>query len=347
MTDLDRVVIPNDALPYYPDLITESAARYHNQLSVRLGLFSEQLRPRVERLIELLDRVRDATDIRADDLGFTAQDLAIARAEDVDLLVNQWCLGWGRDSAPIISMGTEEAYPAKPVDLGQWNCCCSVIWATGGRQDVVDALDPRSAHPEQRISGFEQRRQFHIHSNDYYLVHKRHWDSETRRWVRPGRHTWKLLAEVVAGHGHWQPLLEQNVGTLGELTYQIEVSAYPAKLAVAGRASTDERRSFLSTVVGKLRGTAKVLIFHGRANDPGWGGRDTLAGVFLGTPRLTELDWTQLRVMEQPLRYARHGNRLVLLTRALNGNVRTQLIDKLHELVASALSQQSESHRGT
>ena len=84
-------------------------------------------------------------------------DLFITQApQDVDLLVNQWCLGWGRDSAPIVSMGTEEAYPAKAIDLGQWNCCCSVIWATGGRQDIVDALDPRSAHPEQPIENDAQ-----------------------------------------------------------------------------------------------------------------------------------------------------------------------------------------------
>jgi hypothetical protein len=339
MTDDDCPAVANGALPRYPQIVIESACRYRDQLLEHRSLFSEQLRPSVERLIELLAGVPAASEIRADTLGFTAADLAVAKVpEDVDLLVNQWCLGWGRDRAPILAMGTEEAYPANPVDLGQWNCCCSVIWATGGRQDIVDALDPRSAHPTQPILGFAQRRQFHIHANDYYLVHKRHWDStkgEEGGWVRPGRHTWKLLAEVIAGHGQWLPLLEQNAGILGELTYQIEVSAYPARFAVQGRASTDDRRAFLSTVVGTMRDTARVLIFHGRPNEPAWGGRDSLAGVFLGIPRLGEQDWTLVDVLDQHLRYARSGDRLVLITRALNGNVRTQLIDKLHELVSS------------
>jgi len=339
MTDADPALAGNGGMPTYPDLVNESAARYGDHLTERLGRFSQPLRPSVERLIRLLRRVGGASDIQARNLGFTAADLAIAKnPEDMDLLVNQWCLGWGRDAAPIISMGTEEAYSANPVDLGQWNCCCSVIWATGGLQDIVDALDPRSAHPNQPVPGFEQRRQFHVHANDYYLVHKRHWDSERERWVRPGRHTWKILAEVIAGHGQWRPLLEQNEGGLGDLAYQIEVSAYPAKLAADGRASTDERQAFLSDVLGTVRSTARVLIFHGRANEPAWGGRDSLAGVFLGTPRLTEPAWTRLSVMGQPLLYARRGDRLVLLTRALNGNVRTQLIVKLHDLVGPLLS---------
>jgi hypothetical protein len=340
MMDANPTVAPKSGLPKYPDLVNESAARYGDHLSARLDRFSEPLRPGVERLIELLRRVGGPSTIQADNLGFTAADLAIAKVpEDLDLLVNQWCLGWGRDAAPIISMGTEEAYPANAVDLGQWNCCCSVIWASGGLQEIVDALDPRSAHPNQPVAGFELRRQFHVHANDYYLVHKRHWDSDRGRWVRPGRHTWKILAEVIAGHGQWRPLLEQNVGNLGDLAYQIEVSAYPAKLAGDGRASTDERQVFLSEVLGTVRSTAKVLIFHGRANEPAWGGRDRLAGVFLGIPRVTEPAWTRLSVMGQPLRYVRGGDRLVLLTRALNGSVRTQLIDKLHELVGPLLSQ--------
>jgi hypothetical protein len=102
-----------------------------------------------------------------------------------------------------------------------------------------------------------------------------------------------------------------------------------------GRASTDDRRAFLSTVVGTMRDTARVLIFHGRPNEPAWGGRDSLAGVFLGIPRLTERDWRLVDVLDQRLRYARSGDRMVLITRALNGSVRTQLIDKLHELVSS------------
>src|SRR5205823_1404879 len=180
-----------------------------------LAEFSDALRPRVQGLIDLLGRVREASSLQADNLGFVASDLRDALAADVDLLVNQWCLGWGRDDAPLMAMGTEEAYPAKPIDLALWNCCCAVVWASGGRRDIVAAIDPRSANPDPPIHDFEGRREFHIHANDYYLVHQPHRDPDSQRWVRPGRHTWKLLAEVIAGRGASASMLEQNTGTLG------------------------------------------------------------------------------------------------------------------------------------
>jgi hypothetical protein len=188
-------------------------------------------------------------------------------------------------------------------------------------------LDPRSAHTGESIPRFEGRREFHLHANDYYMVHRHR-----------GRHTWKLLAQAIAGRGNWLALLDQNVGTLGNLAYQIEVSAFPAKLTVNGRGSTEARHAFLSTVLATIAGSAKVLLFHGRANDPEWGGRDSLAGAFLGTNPPATRDWTRLDFDGQPLLYIRHAGRLVLLTRALNGNVRNRLIDELHELISPTIT---------
>jgi len=128
------------------------------------------------------------------------------------------------------------------------------------------------------------------------------------------------------------------VGTLGNLAYQIEVSAYPAKLTVAGRASTEVRHAFLSKLLATMRSSAQVLLFHGRGNEPEWGGRDSLAGAFLGRDRLARTEWEQLDFHGQPVRYFQHGSRLVVLTRALNGNVRSQLIEGLHELIVPAVA---------
>ncbi len=322
------------SLAVYPELVLESANRYRSHLEQRLGDFSPPLRPAIETLIDLLSRV-DHQGIRADQIRFDA--LSLARAEvpsDLDLLINQWCLGWGRDDAPVIVMGTEEAYPVSPIDLGLWNCCCAVIWAMSGSREIIERIDPRAADPDPPIAGFEDRQEFHVHANDYYVVHKRHWDPERNRWVRPGRHTWKLLAEAIAGRGHWMPLLEQNRGTLGESAYQIEVSAYPAKLAIDGRASSEERRLFLTNALTTMRQTAKVLLFHGRPNEPRWGGRDVLIGAFLRAAPPSHLDWTRRDVERQPVLHIRHNGRLVLLTRALNGSVSGALLDRLHELIA-------------
>jgi hypothetical protein len=333
MADIDSSRFPKPGIARYPELILESADQYRDQLRSNLGRFSEPLRPSVAALIDLLERVHDPSAIIADQIGFTANDLSNADVpRDLDLLINQWCLGWGRDDAPVVAMGTEEAYPVKAVDLGQWNCCCAVIWATDGRQEIVDALDTRSATHDPPIPQFEHRREFHIHANDYFLVHKHR-----------GRHTWRLLAEVIAGRGKWLPLLDQNVGTLGNLAYQIEVSAYPAKLTVAGRASTEVRHAFLSKLLATMRSSAQVLLFHGRGNEPEWGGRDSLAGAFLGRDRLARTEWEQLDFHGQPVRYFQHGSRLVVLTRALNGNVRSQLIEGLHELIVPAVAFQDRS----
>ena len=329
VTDIAGPRTHSHSIASYPELVLESADRYRDHLRRNLGRFSESMRPSIAALMDLLGRVHDPSSINPDQLGFTANDLSNADVPgDLDLLINQWCLGWGRDDSPIVAMGTEEAYPVKAVDLGQWNCCCAVIWATGGRQGIVDALDPRSAKHDPPIPQFEHRREFHIHANDYFLVHKHR-----------GRHTWKLLAEAIAGHGNWLPLLDQNLGTLGNLAYQIEVSAYPAKLTADGRASTGDRHVFLSMMLAKMRSSAKVLLFHGRAKDPGWGGRDSLAGIFLGRNRLTQAEWEQTDFHGQPLRYFRHGGRLVVLTRALNGNVRRQLLDGLYALIAPAIAE--------
>lgn len=320
--DLDRIPAA------YPELVLKSADRYREHLDLQVSHFSDAIRPGVRHLIELLSRLERPSTLQVGSLGFAADELRDANAHDVDLLINQWCLGWGRDDAPVISMGTEEAYPARPVDLGLWNCCCAVVWATAGRPDILAAIDSRSAHPDPPIDGFEARREFHLHANDYFLIHQRHWDPDRQLWVRPGRHTWKLLAEVIAGRGRSAPLLAQNVGSLGLRAYQIEVSAFPAKAAVEGRMATEDRHRFLSDLLGAMRSTAKVLIFHGRASEPGWGGRDSLVATFLRSPKPSPTDWTRESHGGQVLQHIEDSGRTVVLTRALNGSVSGALIDR-------------------
>jgi hypothetical protein len=307
-----------DAATAHPTLVQDSALNYRDHLAESLELFSKPIRPGVEKLITLLDRVVADTPITSAIVEYAVEDMALAQEGDMALLINEWCLGWGHDDAPIVVMGTEEAYLPCPVDLGQWNACCSVIWATSGRRDVLYALDQRHKYPLNPPPAFEDRREFHLHANDYYRVHHRR-----------GRHTYRLVAEVIAGDA-WLDLLKENTGTLGDLAYQIEVSSYPARHASGGRDQTARRHEFLTRLLQTVRSTASVLIFHGKPEQPEWGGRARLASTFLGD----SVSWSHEVIAGQAIRFDnKKSGRLVVLTRALNGNVDGALLDRLHDLV--------------
>jgi hypothetical protein len=244
-------------------------------------------------------------------------------------------------------MGTEEAYSIKkPQDLAQWNCGCSLIWATGGSTDVVDALDARTANPlfgcpPGPASDWSRRREFQVHANDYVRVQLPRWDDEKRRCRRAGRSTWKLAAEVLAGRGQWASLLEPYTGALGNLCYQIEVSAFPAERAAEGTKQTPERLEFLRSLLAMPRPSARVLLLHGRPGLPEWGGRDQLSQTFLGLPTGDNIDWKKDSYRPsagavQSIWFASHTDRLVILTRALNGNVLAKVVDRLHDLATRA-----------
>jgi hypothetical protein len=337
--------------PAYVEAVRLSAAGYRRDLSTKLnrGAFP-RVGTAVGRLIELLEAVEQGLEPDAAPLGFSASDLVSASEDEAEALINQWCLGWGRDDAELIVMGTEEAYSIKkPQDLAQWNCGCSLIWATGGRSDVVDALDMRTANPlfgcpPAPVSDWSRRREFHVHANDYVRVHMPRWDDEKRRCRRAGRSTWKLVAQVLAGNGPSSSLLQPYTGSLGNLAYQVEVTAFPAERATEGTKQTPERLEFLESLLTTLRRSARVLLFHGRPERPEWGHRDQLSQAFLGLPAGKATDWKKESYRAgggaaQSIWFASYDSQLVILTRALNGNVLAKVVDRLHELVNAADAQ--------
>src|SRR5207249_1041125 len=93
--------------------------------------FSPHIAGVVERLISALRRVPGHGEAwNFSEIGFTAADFICATTQDVALLVNDWTLGFGQDQAPILALGTEQAYSASdPTELVIWNCCCSPIWS--------------------------------------------------------------------------------------------------------------------------------------------------------------------------------------------------------------------------
>jgi hypothetical protein len=316
----------------------ESAAMYADDLEAKVehGYFSPAIDDGIRRLVSLLRQVIPGTiTFDAKKLGFAASDLKDAGPDDVLPLINDWTLGWGRDDAPVISLGTEEAYSAdEPDALAIWNCSCAVIWAVGGDPRVVEAIDPR--YVQTTPARPSTARQFHIHANDYLLVHLPR--LVNGRWRRAGRHTWRLLAEVLAGRGNELDLLAPTTGRLGDICYQVEASAYPSTSAAAGREPSARRQQFLLTLVEHARESARVLLFHGRPHEPTWANRLNIGETFLNLDP-GRLNWIRETFGSQPLAWCAANDRLVILTRALNGSVRGDLIDRIHKLVAPYLAE--------
>src|SRR5579885_2208467 len=324
--------------PAYGDVVVESAASYRAYLVSHLAKFGTPLQTWLKELVELLDMVGDRTAPLLTLGGYRAADFKNADASERELLINQWALGWGRDDAPIIVMGTEEAYLPTGEDLGQWNCSCAAIWHSGGARELLERLDPRLAAAPFGADDFANRRPFHVYPNDYLMVHRSHWDQTKDRWVRPGRHTWKVISQVVAGPDLWRGMLDPTIGRMGDVVHQIELSAYPATIAAAGRPSSAERFAFLRWFVSRVRATARLLIFHGRPNQLEWGRRNEIASAFLDAPGLTGADWNDLLVSGSHVRYVEVDRRLVVLSRALNGAISSEHVEVLRRLVSKHVS---------
>ena len=335
--------------PVYPDIVRLSARMYREDLvSKQLsGTFQPPTDAGVDRLIPLLRRVEEGSQIDAAEVAFTVANVQHASQVETVALVNEWSLGWGRDDAKLLVMGTEEAYAIdRPTDVAQWHCGCAAGWASGGRREVIETIDPRLVDPgfgcpPTQAADWDRRREFHVHANDYFRVHLPIWDEDMNKCRRPGRSTWKLLSEVIAGRGNWRPLLEVYSGTLGDLCHQVEVSAYPARQSVGGMPPTAARLDFLGTLVETFRKSARVLLFHGRPYEPEWGGREGLGARFLGLSASTPFEWTKDSFVSEKGRvqtvwYNTEGERTVILTRALNGSVQGRVLDRLHQLVGSA-----------
>ncbi len=324
------------------DVIEYSARHYLEHLVKQRydGALPSRLTAPADHLISTLRAALEKRQaLSVEDVAFTAGDLTGVTANGAEHLINDWCLGFGDDGAKLLVMGTEEAYSAEhPEDLALWNCCGAVVWLSGGNRAVIERIDHRYASYGLVAGQPDNRRPFHIHSNDYFLVEQgRRIDGETRR---AGRHTWVLLAQVLAGpNGDRMVYLGQGTGDLGNCAYQIEISAYPATKRSWGHEPTVARTEFLKRLAAEFRNTASVLLFHGHSKSPEWGGRDEIARGFLGLrpDERLELEPSPRFGSQQFFSMPRHG-RTVLFTWALNGALRNDYLAAISELVRDFIS---------
>jgi hypothetical protein len=101
----------------YPELVDESISLYVAHLERTHESLSPGGNFATRCLIDTLEAARlkgqrmDPTEATA-----TWRQMAAASVDDAGVLLNQWQLGYGRDDAPVISIGTEHAYELRPLD---------------------------------------------------------------------------------------------------------------------------------------------------------------------------------------------------------------------------------------
>jgi hypothetical protein len=277
----------------------------------------------VARLIETLElALNRRQELAAADVSFSRADLSGMDEWQLLAILDQHGLGLGSDGAPIIFMGTEEAYDlAEGGDLAL-ACALSILWLCGSRPDVLDKIDPtvlksaRSPNP----------RQYHIHPNDFYRVDR-----------SGGRGTWECIARVLRPDDPSSLLIppsgEESGASLGDLCYQIDVSAFPSKSATGGQLPHATRSAFLAHLVAAFR-SASALVFHGGPSDEA---RRQIASSFLGR----SVDWTSSTTKREWMAWDVESGRAVIHTYALNGRVRYSYLDqvraKIQELAPSAI----------
>lgn len=294
----------------YPTLVKRAADAYLSYLKSLVAVNQDsalgQAAIALATMIEVACQKRDA--FQPADVTFSIEHVNGLKLDERKLLLNQNSLGLGRDNAGVVVVGTEHGYElgTGAVDFTLQSCCDQVLWLTGGRQDIVQKIIERPLPTD---------RPFHIYPNDYF--------------GEGGSHTWVRLAAIL-GETSSEYRRSANPG-LGDLCYQIELSAYPSQNNVHGLTPTDERLSFLQEVVTTLRGSARVLLFHGRASDrrlePA---RETLASLFLG---VDDVVWTDVGQRYRPIRFADAGERRVIITRAIgNSGVTPRFINRVAAL---------------
>jgi len=312
----------------HPELAELAALHYIAHLK-EVEAAKEPTAPVRKPLRDLIETLEAAEQIGpqldAADVKFTVSSLEEPElaAEDLEAFLNEFQLGLGYDGAPVVAMGTETADdPGKPEDLA-WGCLQTVLILSGSPQRVVEGLlKPSSWWPDMVARGLppDPWRPFHIHPNDLYQVQE-----------RSHPHTWINLARLLLpAETSWEKLMSQSAQPgLGDIVYQIDRSALPAKRSSRGKVPTQTRTDWLvQEVVPSLRQTAHTLLLHGFGNGKVWDENAVdLVNAFLGydpgTP--TKVDWHSVTSKRGDWLWCRvEGDHRVVWSRALGWSWRDE-----------------------
>ena len=129
----------------HPEAVELAARGYLDQLAA----VGKETNPdgRLGRAVMRLIRTLEAALVRRSDL--TPDEFPFTRADLVGLedwqqlaVLDQQSLGVGNDGAPVIFMGTEEAYEVGDGGDLAIGCALTALWLCGSRSDVLQRIDP-------------------------------------------------------------------------------------------------------------------------------------------------------------------------------------------------------------
>ena len=149
----------------YEAVVVDSTAKYLAYLvEVRRQTLSGALRSAINHLVtSLAAAMTKRRGLVPSDVPFTTRSLKGLSGAERELLVNQWSLGVGNPSAPVIVMGTEHAYDVNgdwPAGLAVESCANAILW-------LADDRGPLAAHIEDDRTWTSARdRGYHRHPYD-------------------------------------------------------------------------------------------------------------------------------------------------------------------------------------
>lgn len=315
------------AQPTYPNLVRRAGELYLAEMSTLAADSPGSLHESAALLALTLGRaVQLGPDLTPHDVHFDPAVAAIVPQSDWDRFLNEWMLGFGSDSAPVIVLGTEAADTwREPQDLA-WQAGLAVVFLSHGRLDVMRRLIEGSSW-SAKVDWLVPRRPYTVHPYDLFPPGR-------------GRSTWLGLAQVVCRETGTGATLLHRGGpspSLGDLTYQIDRSAFPSKQWVGGRAPTSARLDWLrDEVIPTLCPTARVLLLCGGGGRWGaaWEQLDQpLMRAFLGLPPGALLDLTWDPSLKTELGHCERDGRLVVSSRALGGSMTGHYLERLRSLI--------------
>jgi hypothetical protein len=178
----------------HTEIVELSARWYRAYLDYQrtMGELGAKAATALDALVDTLDlALSKRSELRASDIPFSRDLMSDLPERDWMRFLNDFTLGTGSDRAPVIAVGTEEAYEAGSENLAEWMCSCAVLWLCNSNPDVLVKVGGAAR-------GDGSQRPYHVHPNDFLHVE-----------LGRGRHTWKCLAQVVAKDASPRSLLGQ------------------------------------------------------------------------------------------------------------------------------------------
>lgn len=318
--------------PHYPEIVRGAGERYRSAMTAVAASNAGTVAKAAGIVADVLDRaLARGPELSPREVAFHQSVFADLQVREYDHFVHQWTTGLGSDVAPVLVVGTEVADTwTEPQDVA-YHVGLAVEALCWGRLDVMKRMMEGTVWTKDLDWSIE-RRPFTVHPYDLFPP------------KRQGQHTWAVLARIVAPDpSNWRDLVWNRAAqpALGDLTYEIERSAFPSKRQMGGRQPTSDRMRWMADdVVPWLRKTAKVLLLHGGGGrwSQAWETVDVpLIQAFLGTASNPWPDFVWESIDMADLGHLETDGRLVVSSRGLSGAISGTYVARVRQLIGPYL----------